>query len=165
MTPSATVSVPLNRGSLRIAEVADRTGLGTDLLRKWELRHGFPLPRRLSSGHRRYSVSDVERLLEVRRLRESGLVLSAAIRRSEASHDAPSRQAVAAPPQETASVVDPEIVEQVARELAAGLKAEWKLERLADEARNDTVVDRPPFAQHTSLLNRVRAYVATHSAT
>lgn len=58
----------------------------------WESRHGFPSPSRLPGGHRRYSDEDVEAVLEVVRLREQGLSLSAAIdlARSRAQPQPPS---------------------------------------------------------------------------
>ena len=45
----------------------------------WEQRHGFPVPKRLPSGHRRYSHLDVELIRQVMRDRESGLELRAAV--------------------------------------------------------------------------------------
>ncbi len=45
----------------------------------WEVRHGFPQPRRVASGHRRYSEQDLARVRAVVRGRERGLSLQAAI--------------------------------------------------------------------------------------
>lgn len=45
--------------------VTRRTGIGEHTLRAWERRFGFPVPRRLPSGHRRYTAEQVERLLMV----------------------------------------------------------------------------------------------------
>lgn len=67
---------------LTISEVADRTGVAIATLRVWESRHGFPVPQRLASGHRRYDADDVARILDVVRLRESGVRLDAAIARA-----------------------------------------------------------------------------------
>jgi DNA-binding transcriptional MerR regulator len=67
---------------LTISEVADRTGVAIATLRVWESRHGFPVPQRLASGHRRYDSDDVARILDVVRLRESGVRLDAAIGRA-----------------------------------------------------------------------------------
>ena len=50
----------------------------------WEVRHGFPQPRRMSSGHRRYSEQDLARVRAVLRGRARGLSLQAAI---ELAHD------------------------------------------------------------------------------
>jgi len=67
--------------TLTIREVARRTGIAAPTLRMWEARYGFPVPGRLSSGHRRYSADEVERLREVARDRDAGLSLAAAIDR------------------------------------------------------------------------------------
>ena len=64
---------------LTIREVADRTGVSAAVLRIWETRHGFPEPERLASGHRRYSVADVEAIERVLAERERGRSLPAAI--------------------------------------------------------------------------------------
>ena len=66
---------------LTIREVAARTGIASATLRVWEARYGFPEPGRLPSGHRRYSVDDVERVRQVAREREAGMSLPAAIER------------------------------------------------------------------------------------
>jgi DNA-binding transcriptional MerR regulator/methylmalonyl-CoA mutase cobalamin-binding subunit len=43
--------------------VTRRTGIGEHTLRAWERRFGFPDPKRLPSGHRRYTADQVRRLL------------------------------------------------------------------------------------------------------
>jgi DNA-binding transcriptional MerR regulator/methylmalonyl-CoA mutase cobalamin-binding subunit len=43
--------------------VTRRTGIGQHTLRAWERRFGFPEPRRLPSGHRRYTGDQVAHLL------------------------------------------------------------------------------------------------------
>ena len=48
----------------------------------WESRYGFPEPRRLPSGHRRYSEADLQRIRVVVHAREEGLPLPLAIRRA-----------------------------------------------------------------------------------
>lgn len=64
-----------------IGDLAERTGVSSGTLRIWETRHGFPEPQRLASGHRRYSDADVAAVLQVVRLRSSGVRLDAAIAR------------------------------------------------------------------------------------
>ncbi|HTP19180.1 MAG TPA: DICT sensory domain-containing protein [Solirubrobacteraceae bacterium] len=59
--------------------MSTRTGVSEATLRMWEVRHGFPHPRRVPSGHRRYSEVDVARVRAVVRAREHGLSLQAAI--------------------------------------------------------------------------------------
>lgn len=68
-------------GRLGIAEVARRGGIDPRTIRVWEARHAFPEPTRLPNGRREYSEGDVELLLEVVALRETGLSLPAAIDR------------------------------------------------------------------------------------
>jgi DICT domain-containing protein len=50
----------------------------------WESRHGFPSAVRLSSGRRTYTEADVAAVSQVRRWRDQGLSLSAAIARVRA---------------------------------------------------------------------------------
>ena len=67
--------------TLSIREVARRTGVPAATLRMWESRHGFPVPARLSSGHRRYSPRDCDAIERVLAERARGLSLQAAIER------------------------------------------------------------------------------------
>jgi DICT domain-containing protein len=66
---------------LAMRELVARTGVGEGTLRMWERRHGFPVPARLPSGHRRYSERDVELVLRVTGERAAGVSLAAAIDR------------------------------------------------------------------------------------
>lgn len=66
-------------GGLSIGEISRMTGVSVATLRTWELRHGFPVPHRLPSGHRRYDASVVEAVLSVLRQREAGIRLETAI--------------------------------------------------------------------------------------
>jgi DICT domain-containing protein len=70
---------------LTIRDVARRTGVPSGTLRMWESRYGFPVPRRLSSGHRRFTDEDCEAILRVVAERDRGLGLRAAIDRVLAS--------------------------------------------------------------------------------
>ena len=45
-----------------MAAVTRRTGIGQHTLRAWERRFGFPSPLRLTSGHRRYTEDQIDRL-------------------------------------------------------------------------------------------------------
>ncbi len=69
-------------------EVCAKTGVEAPTLRMWEQRHGFPNPRRLPSGHRRYSPRDVELITRVIQERETGLALGAAIEKVRRWSDA-----------------------------------------------------------------------------
>jgi MerR family transcriptional regulator, light-induced transcriptional regulator len=70
---------------ISIGELAARTGVAEGTLRMWERRHGFPVPERLPSGHRRYRAEDVERVAQALREREAGLSIGAAIERARRS--------------------------------------------------------------------------------
>jgi DICT domain-containing protein len=78
--------------SIPIGQFVTRTGVSEGTLRMWERRHGFPMPERLASGHRRYREGDVELVSQVVRERDAGLSLAAAIARvrSSAAQDEPS---------------------------------------------------------------------------
>lgn len=71
----------MSDGGLAIRELVARTGVEQGTLRMWERRHGFPVPERLASGHRRYSERDVELVEQVLRERAAGVSLAAAIAR------------------------------------------------------------------------------------
>ena len=74
---------------LSISDVVERTGVAEGTLRMWERRHGFPIPERLPSGHRRYSDEQVESVLRVVAGRAAGLSLAAAIDRARRDNSSP----------------------------------------------------------------------------
>jgi methylmalonyl-CoA mutase cobalamin-binding subunit len=53
--------------------VESATGLSREVLRKWELRFGFPAPARNARGWRLYTAKEVERLQLIRRLLDKGM--------------------------------------------------------------------------------------------
>ena len=71
--------------ALTIGDLARRTGLTPAVLRTWESRHGFPVPKRLESGHRRYDEADVALVERVLRRRDAGIRLEVAIAEAAAS--------------------------------------------------------------------------------
>jgi len=77
--------------TLRIGDVTRRTGVAEGTLRMWESRHGFPTPKRQSSGHRRYSQRDVELVRQVAAQRAAGVELQIAIQRVLHDMQAPAR--------------------------------------------------------------------------
>jgi MerR family transcriptional regulator, light-induced transcriptional regulator len=72
---------------LTMREMSARSGVSEATLRMWEVRHGFPQPRRVTSGHRRYSEQDLARVRAVLRGRARGLSLHAAIELAHAVGD------------------------------------------------------------------------------
>lgn len=60
------------RLGLSIGAVARETGISIEALRMWERRYGSPESIRLPSGHRRYPLSEVNRLRTVARALDAG---------------------------------------------------------------------------------------------
>ncbi|MFN8546463.1 MAG: MerR family transcriptional regulator [Candidatus Eisenbacteria bacterium] len=71
-------------GKLSIGALSRATGIPIDTLRTWERRYGFPTPARRESGHRVYSVSDVERLRRIATALEMGVRAREAVSASDA---------------------------------------------------------------------------------
>lgn len=59
--------------TLSIAAVSALTGLAKEVLRKWEVRYGFPVPVRDAIGHRRFSQEQVVRLQLIKVLLDGGM--------------------------------------------------------------------------------------------
>lgn len=76
---------PLGDADLSIGDLAERTGLSPAVLRMWESRHGFPVPHRLVSGHRRYGEADVDLVRQVLRRKAGGVRLEVAIAEAAAT--------------------------------------------------------------------------------
>jgi MerR family transcriptional regulator, light-induced transcriptional regulator len=68
---------------LAIGTLARRTGVSVSTIRAWERRYGFPVPRRLESGHRRYTPRDVEAILWALRDRHAGSSIAVALERAK----------------------------------------------------------------------------------
>lgn len=68
-------------GVYTIAEVEERTGLSSALLRQWERRYGFPHPERSPGGHRLYSEADLEALRSIKGWIGEGVAPSQAVKR------------------------------------------------------------------------------------
>ncbi len=77
--PRGVVEDEVAAADLSIGDLAAATGVGAATLRAWERRHGFPVPHRLPSGHRRYDESQVVAVLDVVRRQQEGVRLEAAI--------------------------------------------------------------------------------------
>lgn len=58
---------------LPIGSVERETGLSKDILRKWELRYGFPQPLRSEGGERLFTARDVDRLRKIKLLLDCGM--------------------------------------------------------------------------------------------
>jgi len=64
---------------------AQLTGVSRERLRTWERRYGFPAPRRVAEGPRRYALEDVGRVVAVRHAAAAGVPLAEAIARTRAA--------------------------------------------------------------------------------
>ncbi len=78
-----------DEATLSIGDLAEETGVSAANLRIWESRHGFPVPHRLTSGHRRYDAGHVAAVRDVVRRREDGVRLDVAIEQTVAASLAP----------------------------------------------------------------------------
>ena len=67
--------------SFTIGQAAAMTGLSVSTLRAWEQRHGFPRPFRLSGGHRRYSLQEVDLVRRAAAEHQRGVGVATAISR------------------------------------------------------------------------------------
>jgi MerR family transcriptional regulator, light-induced transcriptional regulator len=64
--------------TLRIGELARRSGVSTDLLRAWERRYGLLEPTRTAAGYRLYSAEDEARVRSMRAHLAGGLAAAEA---------------------------------------------------------------------------------------
>lgn len=77
VTPGATIVRSLAREELfPIREVARLTGINPVTLRAWERRYGLIQPTRTESGHRLYSMSDIEKVRSILGWIERGVAVS-----------------------------------------------------------------------------------------
>lgn len=62
-----------------IKEAAMRTGLSTQLIRKWEERYEAVAPQRMANGYRGYTIHDVDTLLWLKREVDEGVPIGMAV--------------------------------------------------------------------------------------
>lgn len=56
-----------------IATIAQETGIAKEVLRKWEIRYGFPQPVRNHGGRRQYSAEQIQSLKQIKVLVDGGM--------------------------------------------------------------------------------------------
>ena len=112
----------MSQGSVRIGELARRTGVSPELLRAWEQRYGLLRPARSQGGFRLYSDEDEQRVRAMRMFIGEGL--SAAEAASRALTDEPDRPPASGP-----------VVAEIGLELRGALDA-------FDSERAHTALDR-----------------------
>jgi MerR family transcriptional regulator, light-induced transcriptional regulator len=69
----------MEKNLLSIGELSRLTHVPVTTIRNWENRYGIPVPERLPSGHRRYSLNLVEKLKLVHHAVASGYKPSLAL--------------------------------------------------------------------------------------
>ncbi|AWE08995.1 transcriptional regulator [Lysinibacillus sp. 2017] len=69
----------MNPTSYSIQQVAEITGLSKQVIRKWEDRYQIIQPRRLDNGYRMYSEDEVQTLIGLTSLTNSGMTIKQAI--------------------------------------------------------------------------------------
>lgn len=97
------VDGPAAGPSLTVAAVARRLGVAPATLRTWDRRYGLGASEHLAGSHRRYSATDVARLMVMRRLTLEGVAPSEAAR-TALSSEQPAAPTVQLP--STAELVD-----------------------------------------------------------
>jgi DNA-binding transcriptional MerR regulator len=80
--PEAMSRVDRGGQTVSATRFAGLTGVSRERLRTWERRYGFPEPKRVGTGPRRYAVEDVQRVVAVRRAAEVGVPIPDAIERT-----------------------------------------------------------------------------------
>lgn len=110
---------------LSTAQLAQRTGMPAGTLRMWESRYGFPAPARLPGGHRRYSEQDAAAVLDVLRLRDQGLSLSAAIERTRRQQRSPAASVFAGLRQRRPDVVPVALSKRAVLGLSRAIEDEY----------------------------------------
>ena len=119
--------------TLRIGELARRTGVSPELLRAWEHRYGLLQPSRSAGGFRLYSPADEARVRRMTRLIADGVSAAEAARQAHTADQAP-------------PAPEPPIVDQLADQLRTALDrfdgagAHAALDRLLGSVSVDAVV-------------------------
>ena len=58
---------------MSIAAASEQTGIAKEVLRKWEVRYGFPIPERDANGRRKFSPEQVSKLEIIKALLDRGM--------------------------------------------------------------------------------------------
>lgn len=183
-TAAATAPVAAPPPALNINDASKACGLSPSVLRIWELRYGWPNPRRRANGYRAYSAHQVQELKRVAQLVKSGTPISQLI--IDGLPRLPAEGAAPQPPRglprtrdlvrardgriaayqdEVIAALDTRNVPAVQERLQ---RAVWSL-RPADEpaavlvpvlhALDEARANGRPFAEEAILLNAVRTRI------
>ncbi|RNB85026.1 MerR family transcriptional regulator [Brevibacillus fluminis] len=139
-------------GKFTIRQVAEKTKLSTQVIRKWEERYDLVKPERLENGYRVYTQQDIDIILKVKSMVEQNFSLQTAIltvRETEAIHQKP-----------RAFIANEELAEEyVVKMLESGAQCdEGQLMRLLQRANMDFPL--PVFLQMIILpfLRRIGSF-------
>jgi MerR family transcriptional regulator, light-induced transcriptional regulator len=106
-------------GTLRIGELARRTGVTPELLRAWEQRYGLLQPSRSAGGFRLYSDHDERRVHRTKELIAGGWSAAQAAREALAVEDRPTPAAPAPAPDDQATSLLDELLGRLTARLDA----------------------------------------------
>src|SRR5262245_25299723 len=76
LVPHQGLAAPACEELYPIREVSRVTGINPVTLRAWERRYGLVIPSRTESGHRLYTLADIERVREILGWIERGVAVS-----------------------------------------------------------------------------------------
>lgn len=107
---------------LPISAVERETGLSKDVLRKWEVRYGFPQPLRDDFGERIYPPEQVERLRLIKRLMDTGMRPSKIVGKDAATLRSLAASRHVATPQPQGEALESRAVELLRRHDPEGLR-------------------------------------------
>ncbi|MCB1954949.1 MAG: MerR family transcriptional regulator [Rhodocyclaceae bacterium] len=104
-----------------ISAIERDTGLSREVLRKWELRYGFPQPVRAAQGERLYPDEQLQRLRLIRRLIDQGRRPGSLLRLDSAALEALLAELATAAPATLPPAVGDEVLALLTAHDAAGL--------------------------------------------
>lgn len=115
---------------INIQKLSQEVSIGTDTLRVWERRYGFPAPKRDARGHRLYPAEQIEELRVVKKLQSLGwrpnkiFALSAAARKELLSKELLQKVPVNKSLQNLVSELSPPVIDKKLRRLLQELGPE-----------------------------------------
>jgi MerR family transcriptional regulator, light-induced transcriptional regulator len=127
----------MNAISTTIASISLETGIAKEVLRKWEVRYGFPVPQRDARGRRAYTEEHTARLKLIKKLIDAGMRPGQVVPLDEAQLRALLQKPAASPPESPSRAITD--LMKCLRSRDAGLLRE-KLKREIDRLRLEKFV-------------------------
>lgn len=116
--------------ALSISAVERETGLSKDVLRKWEVRYGFPAPLRDNQGERAYPQQQVDRLRSIKRLMDAGMRPSRLVHESDEALNLLAKSTASRSPRQEKGNVAPITLDMMRSEDPSGLRLRLQREML-----------------------------------